>query len=497
MAIQLNDTLSRSRKTLVPSDGETYRFYCCGPTVYGPAHIGNFRTFVVQDVLRRVIETDFLAHADPSKDPIKVIHVRNITDVDDKTIRTSQQLGETLKAFTTKWTEKFHADCDALNCLAPDVEPRATEHIEQQVKLVEDLLAGGFAYVGGDGSIYFKVCACEHYGELSHLDRDQLQTQGENSAGEANDADEYDRESVSDFALWKAHKPEDGDNKWTGPKNPATGETIDGRPGWHLECSAMSTAYLGDSFDLHGGGVDLCFPHHENEIAQSESANGKRPFCHHWFHSAHLMVEGKKMSKSLGNLYTLDDLAEKGHTPMEVRYVLINGHYRSQLNFTFNGLQAAASAMAKLEKAVKPILELVDMTQSEFRDLCSKPTALTTTGMFVRAWECLCDDLNVPGALGEIFSSIGDLNDPSFEKSAITGQLFSLAGLMYCLGLELYATPEAPKADIPELIQQLAAQRWEAKQSKDWATADALRAEIQNAGWVVLDSKDGYELEPV
>ncbi|WP_309382448.1 cysteine--tRNA ligase [Cerasicoccus frondis] len=497
MAIELHDTLTRSRKTLVPSDGETYRFYCCGPTVYGPAHIGNFRAFVVQDVLRRVIETDFLAHTDPSQTPIALKHVRNITDVDDKTIRTSQKLGETLKAFTEKWTEKFHADCAALNCLPPHVEPRATEHIPEQVALVEQLLSGGFAYVGGDGSVYFKVCACEHYGELSHLDRAQLQTQNENSAGEVNDADEYERESVSDFALWKAHKPEDGDNKWPGPKHPDTGEQIVGRPGWHLECSAMSTAYLGDSFDLHGGGVDLCFPHHENEIAQSESANGNRPFCHHWFHNAHLMVEGKKMSKSLGNLYTLEELAQEGHSPMAVRYVLINGHYRSQLNFTFNGLKAAASAMAKLEKAVRPILEIVGMSPEEFRAICGQPTSLATTGMFVRAWENLCDDLNVPGALGEIFSTISDLNDPAYEKSAITGQLMSLAGLLYCMGLELFTTPEAPKTEAPEHVVQLAAQRWEAKQSRDFTTADALRAEIQNAGWVVLDSKDGYELEPV
>lgn len=494
MAIDLHDTLTRSRKTLVSSDGETYRFYCCGPTVYGPAHIGNFRTFVVQDVLRRVIETDFLAHADPGK-PIALKHVRNVTDVDDKTIRASQELGETLTAFTERWTVKFHADCAALNCLPPHEEPRATGHIPQQVALVEQLLAGGFAYVGGDGSVYFKVSACAHYGELSHLDRDQLRTQEANSAGEANDADEYDRDSVSDFALWKAHKPADGDNQWPGPKHPETGAPINGRPGWHLECSAMSVAYLGDSFDLHGGGVDLCFPHHENEIAQSESASGQRPFCHHWFHSAHLMVEGKKMSKSLGNLYTLEDLEAKGYSAMQVRYVLLNGHYRSQLNFTFNGLTAAASAMAKLEKAVKPVLEIVGMSEDEFVGLCQQPNALATTGMFVRAWEALCDDLNVPGALGEIFSTIGDLNDPSYEKSAIVGQLLSLAGLLYCLGLELFTAKESEKAEAPEAVQQLAQQRWEAKQSKDWASADALRAEIQAAGWVVLDRKDGYDLE--
>ncbi|MGE9296265.1 MAG: cysteine--tRNA ligase [Puniceicoccales bacterium] len=497
MPVKLHDTLTRTQKTLAPSDGETLRFYCCGPTVYGPAHIGNFRTFLLQDVLRRVMETDFLASAEPGQTPVALKHVRNITDVDDKTIRRSQELGETLTAFTQQWTDKFHADCEALNLLPPHAEPAATQNIESQVDLVEKLLASDHAYVGGDGSVYFRVCCCEHYGELSHLDTEQLQTQNANSAGEANDADEYERDSVSDFALWKAHKPEDGDNAWPGPKNPANGEPIVGRPGWHLECSAMSTAILGNSFDLHGGGVDLCFPHHENEIAQSEAATGERPFCRHWFHSAHLMVEGAKMSKSLGNLYTYDDLTAKGHSAMAIRYALINGHYRQQLNFTINGLNAAASGLAKLEKAVKPILETVGMQPEEFRELCGKPTPLATTGMFARAWEALCDDLNVPAALGDIFGSIGELNDPHFDKSAVTGQLCALAGLLYCLGVELFVPKEeVPQTDAPELVQALAKQRWEAKQAKDFASADALRAEIQAAGWEVLDRKDGYDLSP-
>lgn len=496
MAIILHDTLTRTKKPLVPADGQTYRFYCCGPTVYGPAHIGNFRTFILQDVLRRVLETDFLAHAPSAQVPTALKHVRNITDVDDKTIRRSQETGETLDAFTAKWTEKFHADCAALNLLPPHIEPRATGHIPQQVALVEALLANGHAYVGGDRSVYFKVAACEHYGELSHLDRESLQTQATNSADQANDADEYDRESVSDFALWKARKPDDGDNAWPGPRHPETGEPIEGRPGWHLECSAMSVAYLGEGFDLHGGGVDLCFPHHENEIAQSESASGERPFCHHWFHSAHLMVEGAKMSKSLGNLYTLDQLQEMGHTPMVVRYALVNGHYRQQLNFTMNGLKAAASALAKLEKAIRPLLTHASLSEDDFRALCGQPSALTTTGVFARAWELLSDDLNIPAALGEIFGSVGDLNDPQFSTIAVQGQLEALAGLFYCLGLELFADDDVVVTEAPEAVRQLAQQRWEAKQARDFATADALRAEIQAAGWTVLDRKDGFDLEP-
>lgn len=478
MPIRLQDTLSREIRPLQPADGQTLGFYCCGPTVYGPAHIGNFRTFLAQDILRRTLEVDGMV----------VKHVRNVTDVDDKTIRQSQAEGETLTAFTEKWTVKFHQDCERLNLLAPHEEPRATDHIPEQIAMIEKLVAGGHAYVSGDGSVYFKVKACEHYGELARLDRDALRTQSTNSAGDSNDADEYDRESVSDFALWKARKPEDGDNYWPSPWG-------EGRPGWHIECSAMSTRYLGDSFDLHGGGVDLCFPHHENEIAQSECATGTRPFVRHWFHSAHLMVEGAKMSKSLGNLYTLDDLVGKGHSPMAVRWTLLAGHYRQQLNFTENGLKAAASALAKLEKTLAPILERLGVTREEFRNWIT-PTPLVSTGVFAPAWEALCDDLNVPAALGEVFSALKDLNDPDFDKLALAGQIQGLGGLLYALGLDLFTEMEDAPAAAPEAVVALAQQRWEAKQRKDFASADALRAEIQAAGWQVLDRKDGFELEP-
>ncbi|MGB0416251.1 MAG: cysteine--tRNA ligase, partial [Coraliomargarita sp.] len=285
MSVQLYDTHSRSVQALTPESGKPLRFYCCGPTVYGPAHIGNFRTFLIQDTLRRVLEVDGT--------PVK--HVRNITDVDDKTIRQSQAEGMTLEAFTAKWTEKFHADCSALNMLAPSIEPSAVAHIPEQIALVETLVEKGHAYATEDGSVYFRVSSYDDYGSLSKLKQRELKTQSENSAGEVNDADEYDRESVTDFALWKGRKPEDGENYWPSPWG-------EGRPGWHLECSAMvDTAFDGETIELHGGGIDLCFPHHENEIAQSECAHGQC-FCKHWFHSAHLMVEGEKMSKSLGNV---------------------------------------------------------------------------------------------------------------------------------------------------------------------------------------------------
>jgi cysteinyl-tRNA synthetase len=287
--LTLHDTLSRSEHPLRPVDGETLRFYCCGPTVYGPAHIGNFRTFVVQDVFRRVTEL--------SGTP--TLHVRNITDVDDKTIRDSLKAGQSLIDFTQSWTTKFHADCDGLNLLRPHVEPSAVAHISHQIRMIETLVSRGHAYVSADGSVYFRVKSYADYGTLSHLEDRELKLGASESASVA-DNDEYAKDALADFALWKARKPEDGPNYWPSPWG-------EGRPGWHLECSAMILEYLGEDFDLHSGGVDLIFPHHENEIAQSCcSTHGK--FARHWFHIAHLMVDGGKMSKSLGNLYTLEDL---------------------------------------------------------------------------------------------------------------------------------------------------------------------------------------------
>ena len=331
-----------------------------------PAHIGNFRTFLIQDVLRRVLEID----------GFNVKHVRNITDVDDKTIRESQANNQSLKAFTEHWTAKFHADCRSLNLLPPSIEPKAVDHIQEQIQLVEQLIEKNHAYVEKDGSVYFRVHSCCDYGKLNRIDQSELKSQTENSAGSTNLADEYDRESISDFALWKARKDEDGDNYWTSPWG-------EGRPGWHLECSAMiHRTFEGQTIDLHGGGIDLCFPHHENEIAQSESAYEK-PFCTHWFHSAHLRVENKKMSKSLGNLYTLDDLIAKNHTPMALRYTLIASSYRQPLNFTFDGLRASESALNKIERFTETLLQKIHQSTEQFNEqYITKHSDSKTLGFF-------------------------------------------------------------------------------------------------------------------
>ncbi len=470
--VTIHNTLTRQKDALKP-ETNTFRMYCCGPTVYGPAHIGNFRTFTAQDVLRRTLECSGL----------KVKHVRNVTDVDDKTIRESQKLSMSLKDFTKKWEDKFHEDCEKLNMLKPTVEPRATEHIDEQLNMVSKLVENGHAYPAKDGSVYFKISSFDNYGKLAGLDRENMATQSTNSAGEVNNADEYERENVSDFALWKGRKPEDGENFWKSPWG-------EGRPGWHIECSAMSQKYLGDTFDLHGGGIDLCFPHHENEIAQSECSTGKSPYVRYWFHSAHLMVEGQKMSKSLGNLYTLDDLVAKGYTPAQIRYALICGHYRQQLNFTFKGLDDAKSALAKLAKSIKSALERAGMTEAEFKKLVAPRNEFEGT-IFEPAWNALCDDLNTPRALGEIFGALAKLDGNKKDIAA-------LAALMFALGLDVSnEVSEEHQEDAPAEIVELATQRWEAKKSKDFAKADELRKKITELGWNVLDKKDGFDLKKI
>lgn len=468
--LRLHDTLTRTARELKPIDGKTLRFYCCGPTVYGPAHIGNFRTFVAQDVFRRVVE----ASGTPT------LHVRNLTDVDDKTIRDSQKASQSLTDFTQFWTQKFHADCTALNTLAPHVEPSAVAHIPHQVAMIETLIERGHAYAAADGSVYFRVSSFKDYGKLSHLEDRELRL-GASEAASAQDSDEYTKDSLTDFALWKARKPEDGLNFWPSPWG-------EGRPGWHLECSAMIREYLGEDFDLHSGGVDLIFPHHENEIAQSCcSTHGK--FAAHWFHIAHLMVDGGKMSKSLGNLYTLEDLKARGYSPAEVRYVLISGHYSTPLNFTFHSLDSARQALQKLSKAEHSLRGKAGAVQPPSRDEVLKHGS---AGLFADAWAVLLNDLNVPGALGGIFSKLKEADQTATEAATARAHWLSLWFLLEALGLTLPVPESEVVADVPAEIQALAQQRWDAKAAKDWATADALRKQLEAAGWLIKDSKECF-----
>ena len=460
MAIQLFDSLERKLKPLTPShpDG-VFRFYNCGPTVYAPAHIGNFRTFVINDVIRRLLELEFGTD--------KVKHVRNITDVDDKTIRRSQEEKRPLGDFTRQWSEKFQVDCAALNCLPPHVEPTATGHIREQIDMIAILERKGHAYRTADGSVYFKVGSMPNYGRLSRIKERELQP-GSALSGKPQTADADEKEDGSDFALWKAHKPDDGDNAWDSPWGR-------GRPGWHIECSAMSKKHLGETIDLHTGGVDLLFPHHENEIAQSECCNSSPghhvQFSRHWYHSEHLLVDGKKMSKSLGNLYTLDEITAKGFSPMALRYALLSGHPRKQLNFTLDSLHAAEKALATLRT---------------FRATLPASSSQGDEAVFGPVLAALQDDLNTPAALGALFTVV-NRGPTGVDANAFDRVLFAL-------GLDLTAKPLQISA--PAEICELAERRWAAKQKKDFATADALRKEIAAAGWAMLDRKDGYSLEP-
>jgi cysteinyl-tRNA synthetase len=379
MGLSFFNTLSRSVQEFVPLDATSKKvgMYCCGPTVYDFAHIGNWRTFVFGDLVRRYLT--FRGY--------DVNHVMNITDVEDKIIRRVRETKSTLREFTGQYETAFFDDMKALGCHLPNVTPRATEYIADIIALIEKLIARGIAYKANDGSVYFSIekyrgCGC-HYGQLVKLNFDEMRV------GERVSSDEYEKESLADFALWKAYVPEDGEVAWDSPWGK-------GRPGWHIECSAMSMKVLGESFDLHLGGEDLKFPHHEDEIAQSEGATG-RPFVKYWLHGAFLLVEGKKMSKSLGNFFTLRDLLAKGFTGREVRYLLLSAHYRDTFNFTIEGLQGARAALARIDECISKLRE----TEKEGE----WTSAYADAALLLKFQGAMDNDLNVSAAWGII--SIG------------------------------------------------------------------------------------------
>ena len=473
MDLKLFNTASRSIESLVIDPKKTLKIYGCGPTVYGAAHIGNFRTYVVQDTVLRLLQLLKLPYC----------YVRNITDVDDKTIRNSIAQGKTLSEYTQYWTEIFHRDCRRLGLLSPTIEPRATETIAAQQELIQTLLQKGHAYVR-KGSVYFRIASFPSYGKLSRVHARMLQTQGINSAGQSNDADEYDREQIADFVLWKAYKQTDGHIAWESPWGK-------GRPGWHLECSTMAHLYLGQTVDLHIGGVDLCFPHHENEIAQSEAAYGA-PFVRHWMHIAHLQVEGQKMSKSLGNLFTLDDLQTKGYDAATVRYALLAGHYQQTLNFSFDLLRAAQCALQKIHAYTHRLLQTVSVPEEAFCALISRAILPSKCVFLSDFFEALLEDVNTPKALGCLFSFLHKHPSPPSEPTSFLNEW---AAALYALGISLEGHKKEP-IKIPHEVQQLAQQRWEAKQARDFSKADQLRQILQQKGWEVFDQKEDFYLKP-
>jgi cysteinyl-tRNA synthetase len=474
MALKLFNTLSRSIQEFTPLDpaGKKVGMYCCGPTVYDFAHIGNWRTFVFGDLVRRTLE--FKGYA--------VTQVMNITDVEDKIIKHVRETKTSLREFTGKYEAAFFEDLKTLNCRLPHHTPHATEHIAEIISLIEKLIARGIAYQAADGSVYFSIekyrgCGCT-YGQLLKLNFDELRT------GERVKSDEYAKESVADFALWKARVPEDGDVFWPGPWG-------EGRPGWHIECSAMSTKILGPSFDLHLGGEDLIFPHHEDEIAQSEGATGKH-FVKYWLHGAHLLVEGKKMSKSLGNFFTLRDLLAKGFTGREIRYSLLTAHYRETFNFTLEGLQGAHAALARIDECLGKLREIAG------RDALPRvqvpQSGIGPTELVKHFTAALDDDLNISAAWGTVFEWVREINrrlaENSLSTAKATAALTAWDKIDSVLGIGAPDEIESP-AGLAALLEA----RQAARKSKDFKRADAIRDELKAKGWVIEDTPKGPKLK--
>lgn len=466
MALVVYNSESRCKEPLVPMENNTIRMYTCGPTVYNFAHIGNFRAYTFEDVLRRVIQFNGYG----------VKQVMNLTDVDDKTIRGSRQSGKPLKEYTAPYIAAFFADLKTLNVQPAEVYPAATDHIPEMIDLIKRLFDRGLAYQSDDGSIYFSVAKLPGYGRLAHLDRENLR------AGARVAQDEYEKESYGDFALWKGWDENDGDVVWDSPWGR-------GRPGWHLECSAMSMKYLGETFDLHTGGIDNLFPHHENEIAQAEGATGKL-FVKTWMHCAHLRVNGEKMSKSLGNFFTLRDLLEKGYTGREIRYVLINAHYRQPLNFTFDALAAARVSLARIDECVDALTErAIGAAAAATPDWAAQALQTFT--------DAVNDDLNLPEAFAALFALVRDANKamlaPGFGAGDAAAALAVFDAMDGVLGLVRFGRKQ-PGDELPAEIAALVEARAEARKNKQWAESDRLRDELAAKGWEVRDSKEGQKI---
>jgi len=455
--------MSRTKEELVPLDGKHVRMYTCGPTVYNYAHIGNFRAYMFEDLLRRYIK--FCGFG--------VTQVQNLTDVDDKTIRSSIEQGLPLKEYTKTYIDAFFEDLAKLNIEPAEHYPAATDYIPEMIRIIETLFEKGYAYKSEDGSVYYSIDRFASYGKLARLDREGMQS------GARVAQDEYDKENAADFALWKAYVPEDGNVVWDSPWGR-------GRPGWHIECSAMSMKLLGDSFDIHTGGVDNIFPHHEDEIAQSEAATGK-PYSKYWMHCGYLVVDGRKMSKSLGNFYTLREILDMGYTGREVRYELLSSHYRQSLNFAFKSLDANRAALKRLDEFYASIQGAVG-GESEAGDL--PEWAGETRKRFAEAMD---DDMNISGAMAAIFETV-HAGNKSIAQSPISGkQALAVVHLWKeldaVLGLLIPQEEEIP-AEASALLEARAAARAE----KNWAESDRIRDALAGMGWTVKDTPEGPKL---
>ncbi len=461
--LRLMNTLSGTLENFEPMDGTTVRMYTCGPTVYNYVHIGNLRTYIYEDVLRRHLLSKGW----------KLVHVMNITDIDDKIIKRSIELGVDLRSFTAPYTAAFFEDCATIRIQRPDIVTPATEHIPEMIAIVEKLLEGGYAYRESD-SIYFRISRFPTYGRLSRLDKRELKI------GARIDADEYEKEEPSDFVLWKAPKDE-REPRWEAPFGA-------GRPGWHLECSAMAMKYLGATLDIHCGAVDNIFPHHDNEIAQSEAATHK-PFVRFWLHGEHLLVEGEKMAKSKGNFFTLKDLIERGHDPLAIRYLLISIPYRKQLNFTFDSLAAAGAALDRIKDF------FFRLGAAKLTPGSNPGLALLIAGAREQFEAGLDDDLNTAEALAAIFKLIRESNialtDGLMREDdrAEILKWFELVEerLAILPPMEHRVRDDGEDGEINSLIER----RNEARRNREFAMSDQIRQELLDRGIVIEDTREG------
>ena len=462
--IKFYNSLTRQKEEFKPMNEKEVGMYSCGPTVYNYAHIGNFRAYIFSDLVRRVLE-DY---------GYNVKLVMNLTDVDDKTIRNSKENHISLNEYTKKYKEAFFEDIKTLRIKPATVNPSATEHINEMIDIIKLLEKNGHTYEA-DGSIYFKISTFPEYGELANLDKQELK---EGASGRVS-SDEYDKENASDFVLWKAYTEEDGDVYWDSPFGK-------GRPGWHIECSAMSCKYLGKHFDIHTGGVDNKFPHHENEIAQNEAAFNEK-FVNYWLHCEHLIVDGEKMSKSKGNFYTLRDLLNKGLSAEAIRYSLMNSHYRKQLNFTIEGINQSQSAIDRVNDL---IFRLKDVNKTDADDSAVMKELEEANKNF---FESIYDDLNVSEALGVFFSFIKSINI-SFDsinvssRDAIIKFIERVNNIINCFNMNGEKEIESSEE---EKINKLIEERTLAKKEKNYKRADEIRDELNSMGIEIMDTPNG------
>jgi cysteinyl-tRNA synthetase len=463
MALRFFNTYSRQLEDFVPRDPASRKIdiYTCGPTVYSRAHIGNFRAYIFEDLLQRHLELR----------GFKVHRVMNITDVDDKTIRGAREAKVPLTKFTEQFKQAFVEDSETLRIKPADDYPSATDqrYIDRMISMIGTLIARGLAYQADDKSVYFRINKFPDYGKLAHFDLTQLQSTGRVKH------DEYDKEHIGDFALWKAWDEEDGEVKWDSPWGP-------GRPGWHIECSAMATALLGDEIDIHCGGVDNIFPHHEAEIAQSEGVTGKK-FVRYWLHCAHLLVDGQKMAKSLGNFYTLTDVLGKGYSGRELRYALMRVHYRAPLNFTWEGMNEARESLGRIDDWLQRLRDMAGID--------SKADKIDNE-LGRQFEEALDDDLNISAALGFLFETIRDTNR-AMDRSELDAA-GATAWLSWWERVNHVLVLEPEEKALPAEVAALAEERARARLAKEWQKSDELRDKLAALGWEARDTKDGQKV---